>query len=239
MLRAPGRLAWAIAILVPVLSSTAAVVPPGGSITDEDLEFTLPTGTRVAERATPFTITFTSNDGRSTDEVARGTLSNYVLRDDQGRLTFVYDIDVVEGDQGNINEGALLRARGFAGFETDVDGDFESVFSVTRSADGSELVMRGLNEGLMQAPTLVVRTDATAFNENGTLVYEVADEFPFPPDGEFQIGEGSFTFEGTFQPADDPVVIPLPPAAATGLAGLGALAAIRAARSARRVCGRR
>jgi hypothetical protein len=209
----------------------AAAVPlaPGGVVTfeDGDTPLQVPAGTKLAERTIPFTLQFPVPAGVVSvpPPSTTGSLTNAVYRNgDTGKLFFVYDVDVADEDEYT-DEISRLTVGSFAGFATDVSGDYRSssIFPVRRSADGSTLVTER-NEGLGSPPLLVVQTDATTYNELGTGQYFADAEFDLPlPDGS---GDSqtkdlwtAVNFTGLYQPA----AVPEPTAGTLALAGAALL----------------
>jgi hypothetical protein len=114
-----------------------------------------------------------------------------------GGLAFVYDFDFVEDSPpGLVVDIEEASIRDFGSFATDVYFSRDWV-EVTRSADGSSLDFR-FNEVDVEG-TFLVRTDAGAFDENGTLFVDMDFEGPF--DG--TAGTDSDTFP-TFRPVPEP-----------------------------------
>jgi hypothetical protein len=200
-----------------------------------------PTGAILARSVLPFSIAYRADDGDGGSFLdfggtATGTLTNTVLRESStGTLTFVYDIDYGDDSAVDASEASVLTVSGFDGFSTDVTGllDFEPVILASRSADGADVRLGSDDPGLGGAPTLVVRTDATAFARTGTARFFAGDELAvLGPDGPaLEFAGGTAVVLGAFEPADSdpppPTAIPLPPAAWSGLAGIGAVWASR------------
>jgi hypothetical protein len=231
------------ALLAPAAAS-AGLVSPGQTVGLESVDLPAPGGALVATGSVPFAIDY----GPSTPATGSpaypgtlaGTLHNAVYRGTDGRLTFVYDVDLTStADGGTAAEGSELRVGSFKGFSTDVGGalDFENLFAASRSADGATLRLASDTPGLGGPPTLVVRTDATAYDRRGSATYSAADELS-TPDGSSNLYAGQATVTGLFRPTGDgtlppatpPNAIPLPPAAYSGLGLLLAMGMIVAAR---------
>lgn len=225
--------------LVPVVA-TAAPVPPGGAVSIDFVEdFQLPTGGQLAQKVIDFTLNYPIPAGSTAGPAptTTGTLTSTVYRDSGGGLVFVYDIDVVNADT-YLDETSILAVGTFAGFDTDVTGVIKrfQYFTASRSADGSTISSE-TGEGIGGAPVIVVGTDATAFDDNGTARYQAGAEFlvtePGDPDDVRQVAIDTFVdLPGVYQPiADDggpgptPNPIPLPPAAWAALATIGAFGA--------------
>jgi hypothetical protein len=94
------------------------------------------------------------------------------------------------------------------------------VFGVTRSADGSTLTGRE-GEGLGEPPLLIVRTNATAFDQAGAARFTAGDEFlVMDDDGIDQVYlQDDAAFTGLFRP-----VVPEPATAALAVPALALLA---------------
>jgi hypothetical protein len=213
-----------VVVVVTVLSwclAAAALrgdsIPPGGSVLLDDAA-ALPTGPRLAQKVQPFTLNFArpGDEGVSPDPVADGILTSSVYRNpDTGALTFVYDIDV-EREFQTTDEASRLTLGSFAGFLTNVEGDFgelSSGFTASRSADGATVVgQTSLGQG--GPPLLIIRTDATAFDESGTANYFAAAEFVIGGDQVERTAEANFA--GTYRPVPEP-------GAAAALAGIALL----------------
>ena len=206
-------------------------------------DFQLPGGDVVAEKSTSFTVTYDpGGDLEVRDEPNNGvfhpTLHSQVLRDPlSGHLTFFYEFDAPRLPGSSVpigNENASLTLRSFAGFSTDVNA---LIFSsdgarVARSeGDGGELTISNGSDGLSGPPTVVIATNATAFDANGSLDLTVNDEMlvfdPANPDGSSIMGlVAHVALSETFQPvAEGAAAIPLPPAAYSGIVAL--IAALR------------
>jgi len=232
----------AIAAAATTLSLTAAgafagMVHPGETVVINEDGLTMPEGAVLAQSVLPFSIAYEADAGSflDFDGNATGVLTNTVLRDEQtGTLVFVYDVDLAGEGDTDASEASILTATGFAGFSTDVTGtlDFETVVLGSRTDDGADVKLSSDDPGLGGAPRLVVRTDATAFDDTGSAKFFAGDELAVrTPDGvSIEFAAGSAVLFGTFEPAADeapPTAIPLPPAVWSGLAGLGAMGAAR------------
>ena len=233
-----AALAGALAFL-PVVS-IAAPVPPGGGVNIDFVEnFQLPSGEQLAQKVIDFTLQYNVPPGGTAAPTpsTTGTLTSSVYRGDAGGLVFVYDVDVV-GRDTYVDETSNFSVGSFAGFDTDITGrlkDFD-YFTAVRSTDGST-IRTETGEGIGAAPVIIVETNATTFDENGTARYVAGAEFlvtePEDPDDVFQRTLDAFVdLTGVYQPvADDPGPgptpnpIPLPPAAWAALMTMGAFGA--------------
>lgn len=222
------------AILISCLA-TVTIAPAAGAIevapgttVSVDESQALPTGTKVAEKTIPFTLEFAQpgDEGGFSDLDADGTLTTSVYRNaDTGRLSFVYDVFVEETRYSSADpnlfreptqEGSRLAVIDFAGFRTDVTGDFgeRGAFNLTRSADGSTLT-GSEGEGLGYAPLFIIHTDAVAFDDTGTASYTAVSEFLVTPENDQRARSALVTLTGTYSP-----VVPEPAMAGLALACL-------------------
>jgi len=216
--------------LAPVAIAPAAgaiEVAPGDGLRVEESRV-LPTGTKVAEKTIPFTLEFAEpgDEGGFSDLDADGTLTTSVYRNpDTGRLSFVYDVFVEETRYSSADpnlfreptqEGSRLGVSDFAGFRTDVAGDFgdRGTFALTRSAEGSTLTGHE-GEGLGNAPLLIVHTDAVAFDDTGTARYDAVSEFLVGPENDQRARGAAVILNGTYNP-----IVPEPSACCLALACL-------------------
>jgi hypothetical protein len=136
--------------------------------------------------------------------------------------------------------GGIVRS--FATFLTDVSGVSGSgAIQLSRSTgEGAELTASNsaAQSGNAGPPRIVIATDATAFDSNGSVDLRLANEFTLheigaEPEQGFQINAAfaNFALTGTFQPVAEgapPVAVPLPSAAYAGCAVL--VVALRFAR---------
>ena len=222
----------------------AGVVEPGETVVVNGTDSVSLEGPVLAKSTLPFSIIYQpGGPGEFVDFGGKveGTLTNMVVRDaDRGTLVFVYDVDLDGGPgDADASEASTLTVGGFGKFRTNVDGalDFESVILASRGPDGSELKLTSDDPGLGGAPRLVVRTDATDFDDAGTTSFFAADELAVrTPDGlETELAAGTAVIGGTFRPIDvgpapAPNPIPLPPAVWSGALALGAAGASRVMR---------
>ena len=215
----------------------AAEILPGQSgvnVPDQETR-TLPAGTKLAEKTLPFTLDFSrpGDAGGLSEMTADGRLTTSVYREATGVLTFVYDVFVEPTTYDNpqfarppVDELSEVVARGFGGLTTDLAGDFTDAggqFFATRSADGS-IVSGKQADGLGQPPLFIVRTNATAFDELGTVTFNAADEFLVSPQNDQVARDAGVTLTGTYRPVPEP--------AAAGLVVTGfAAAALRRRRA--------
>ena len=212
-----------------VLTTAAygGVVAPGGSVSGEDEDanaWPLPPdaewrGELLGQRSEAYELIGEPGPEGEPGGFARGTFTSSVYRDaGTGGLAFLYSLDMTDFEGIIDQERASIRS--FATFTTDVSASRRQ-FVATRSADGASLDYAFNLEGI--GGDYLVRTDATAFDENGSFFLAV----DFEPGGI----DASDTF-AAFQPiADDggpgpgPNPIPLPPAAWAALATMGAFGA--------------
>jgi hypothetical protein len=175
-------------------------------------------GELLAERSEAFEFVGEPPEGGGEAPFARGTFTSRVHRDlEGGGLAFVYVLDQTESS--SVIDLERVTIRSFGSFTTDVYFS-EQDHGVTRSADGAALDYLFNIEDV--SGTFLVRTNAAAFDENGSFLVGM----DFEPSGVTR----NDTF-AAFQPvADDnggqPNPIPLPPAAWAGLATAGAFGAI-------------
>jgi hypothetical protein len=229
--------------------TTAGVVEPGKTVVLNERELPAPEGQVLAKSVLPFSLDYQpgGNMGDFVDfsGTAEGTLTSTVVRE-QGRgglLTFLYDIDL--NDDANVgidaSADAALTVDSFRSFTTDVAGalDRERSILASRTGDGAGVKISSddPNVGMAGAPRLIVRTDATDFDRDGTARFFATDELAVrTPDGlKVDLASGTVIVGGTFQPVDDvmppvqspdpepptpPAAIPLPPGIGMGLVGL-------------------
>jgi hypothetical protein len=222
------------AVCVFSTSLRAGVVGPGERWSGFSLErtlFPLPPadqwqGELLAERSESFDFVSDPFPTGEDTSFTRGTFASRVHRDLQtGGLAFVYVLDQTRSV--GINDLDRLIIGSFESFDTDVYFTSRDII-VTRSSDGATLDFDLDIENL--EVTVLVRSDATAFDANGSLFLEMQ----FPPSGPTR----TETF-AAFQPAADgggpgPNPIPLPPAAWSALfalCGLGAFQGLRRRRA--------
>jgi hypothetical protein len=223
----------ALSALFVVASAARAVgITPGQTDVQVQDSPTLPSGTKLAEKVQPFTLNFAhpGDAGGLSDMDANGTLTTSVYRNATG-LAFVYDVfvepttyDQPQFARAPVNELSQIVARGFAGLSTDVSGDFRghnTIFYASRSADGST-VSGKLGDGVGGLPTLIVQTNATAFDELGTTTFNAADEFLVTPSNQQVARDASVTLSGTYRPVPEP--------AAAGLVVAGGMLVLRRSR---------
>lgn len=223
-------------------AADAGLVSPGQLVTVDAFDLTPPAGALLATKSTAFSIDYAAGVGSPAYPGAlAGTLHSSVYRGGDGKLTFVYDVDLTStGKFSGAAEGSDLRVGSFAGFATDVSGalDFEDLASASRSADGKQVRLRSDTPGLGGAPTLIVRTDATQYAADGRAGYYAADELSSPT-GSSNTFFGTTAIDGVYRPASAAVpppdggpvnVVPLPPAAYSGLGVLLAMGMIVATR---------
>ena len=273
--RIRAALATCVAAPLALLATAAVAAPsvllaPGQSVSPE-FGTPTPAGTLVASESRPFSATisaadefrtsglfdlfaddgpdprFYDEDGPATIEVT-GTFSSSVYRDADGTLTFAYAVSA--GAPGlRFGETFSLAVTGFAGLETIVGGISGGNSRLTRSADGDAVTVddgRSNSAGSADgAATLVVDTDATAFDRGGSATVTGSDEAQLvvnltDADEGFPFVEATTVFPNfsapladAFRPGaavDGPAVIPLPAGAWAGLATLGGVGLVRAAR---------
>ena len=216
-----------LAASVPLTSRAAEVVVEPGqtvSLTDIYEERWPPPGILVAERTIPFQIDFRP----AWESTLNGSLSNVVVRRDDGGLTFGYRVSAWYPDDETVSlELSGLKVRGFAGSRTGAAReDSDQHLEVLRSADGGQLEFRCTSIGNTDPPIVWVNTDARSFDAGGSADWTATDDFMFDqPDGwVWRSATGTAQLTGLYQPA-----LPEPAAALVVLAG-GALVARRRSR---------
>ncbi len=219
-------------------SAATYSVTPGQTVSiDPFIKFVPPSGTVVSETTKKFTMDF-SDDKGLVHIPANGTFLTQVLRRDDGKLTFLYNIEVLTSDGGDIGEeGGSTQYSAFGDFTTIVSGQFQHGGNpgpvISRSSDGNTLSFGGEGHGepTAQSPLLVVETDATEFDSNGHTSLTWFDETgdPDPLDPGFTTIKGTADFSSVFEPVHEsgPVAVPLPPAAYGGLAMLAGIVVTR------------
>ena len=231
----PLLLATALAVTFAGVARSAEIAP--GQRMGVPESDALPAGTKVAEKVIPYMLNWAQpgDAGGLSDLDANGTLTTSVYRDSAtGFLSFVYDIFLEptgridhppETYRPHATELSRLTAGDFAGFRTDLSGNFGDrgsagegdEFSAARSANGS--TVSGFREqGLGRPPLLIVNTNATAFNDVGTARFDAGAEFLVRPENDFTYRQASATLAGTFQP------VPEPASAGVALAAMALLA---------------
>lgn len=225
-----------IALLCLAFSSASAdagLVAPGETVSLNSGDFVTPAGTLLAEKTSAFAIDYGADPDVGFDGKLNGTLYSAVY-DVGGKLAFLYDVDL---NADNLIDGAIeqseLAVQAFAGFKTDVSGrlEYEEQFQASRSTDASQIMVYSDSPGLGGPPTVLIQTEATAFDPNGKAVFFAGDELLTL--NATRSVSGSATIESVFQPTilgpgseEPPTAIPLPPAAYSGLGVLTAIGAI-------------
>jgi hypothetical protein len=235
-------LAMILGTFLAPAAAAAGLVAPGQTAAVRSSDLTAPDGALVATTSAGFAVDYVAAGvGPAFPAALAGTLHSSVYRGGDGRLTFVYDVDLVPATGvGGAAEGSDLRVGSFAGVATDVTGalDFEDLVLGSRSADGASVGLRSDTPGLGGPPTLVVRTDATRYDAGGRASYYAADELA-TPDGPAATFFGTAAIAGVYRPAaggggvspgPTPHPVPLPPAAYSGLGVLLAMGLIAAFR---------
>lgn len=190
------------AAFVLVRPAVAGVLAPGETRhgTNEDHHiYPLPDpsvwqGELLAERTQDYEFTGVTTEN---EQVAhRGTLTSRVHRDrGTGGLAFVYDFDfVADSPPGLVVDFEEASIRDFGSFATDVYFSRDD-FVLRRSADGESLDFQ-FNIVDVEG-TFLVRTDAVAFDGNGSLLVDMDFE------GNFDGATDSDTFP-TFRPIPEP-----------------------------------
>ena len=177
-------------------------------------------GEVLAELSAPYEFMAIDSEDPTRVGLSRGTVTNRVVRESAtGRLAFHYLI--VQAESQEVVDLVGTQFNGLGQFETDLllRRAVSSTAVISRSADGDEIAIGSDLEQVGE--WAVVRTDATAFEPGGSVTYA----YSFPAlDGPGE--SGSVTF-AAFRPADAAAVIPLPPAAWTGLSALLLLGSVR------------
>lgn len=226
----PVRSLALLAFIAAAAPSASAGLVPVGAIGGDGQGALPPTPEIVAEQAIPFFVTYFSDDPSAPAMLVGATLHNVVVRDPlTSQLTFTYQVKTSGSD--NLPGGAgsrQLTAASFGASQIDLLASYSDggAFSTFRSDDGRTAGLASDGGGAAGLTTLIVRTDATAFNSGGTVDYTASDLLPAtsllantPP-----TAEGFATVAGAFQPLDGkPTAMPLPPSM---WSGLGALAGV-------------
>ena len=225
---------------VVAVASSAAPVGPGQSIvfpaaTDGGTDILNPGGVEIASKTIHFTVPVVSADtdlypGYVPDRpFAEGTVITSVRRDSSNKLAFVYDFDFPVEPEGVVLPAYLdnlsqLVVGNFAGFTTDFVGLQGTTIDVQRSADGSTITST-TGSGLGSEPFVVIRTNATSFDANGTAILRGATDYvpAHNAEGDKYVLDVTTTanLNGLYQPAESTAAIPLPPAVYGGAALLG------------------
>lgn len=216
-------------------SAATYSVAPGGTVSiDPFIKFVPPSGTVISEMTKKFTMDF-SDDNGLVHIPANGTFLTQVLRRDDGKLTFLYDLDVLTASGSNIGEeGGNTKYSAFGDFTTVVSGKYQDGGNpgpvISRSSDGNTLTFAGAGGGepTANSPLLVVETNATNFDSEGHTSLTWFDETgnPDTQNGPGLIGvKGTAELSGVFEPVHEsgPVAVPLPSAAYGGLAMLSGI----------------
>jgi hypothetical protein len=227
-----------VSLLLAPAAASAGLVSPGQTVSLHSSDLLPPTGVELATKATPFVIHYGPADpaiGFTGD--LTGTLDSTVYRDG-GKLTFVYHVNLNDGSGvSGAAEGSNLSVWSFGGFKTTVAGALESeeFIQASRSKDGKMVQLSGNTPGLGGPPTLVVKTNATAYDAGGNASYFASDEVSTLTRAS-QTFSGTAMIDGTFRPVGGevlppgppPTAIPLPPAAYSGLGVLLAMGLLAA-----------
>ena len=237
-----GTLLAPLCTFVAPSAVDGGLVSPGQTVTVDAFDLIPPAESLLATKSTAFSIDYAATGGSlAYPGAVAGTLHSSVYRGGDGKLTFVYDVDLTStGKFSGAAEGSDLHVGSFAGFATDLSGalDFEDLASASRSADGKQVRLRSDTPGLGGAPTLIVRTDATKYAADGLAGYYSADELTTAT-GSSNTFFGSTAMNGVYRPVSAAVgppdggpvnVVPPPPAADSGLGVLLAMGMIAVAR---------
>jgi hypothetical protein len=227
----------ALAVTVTFGGSTfAALVNPGQTIPTNPQDTINPSGDLLEEDVRQVAFDYTAPEGFDFAPVEtptrQATFRSQVYRDPvTQRLSFVYrweDVPLFFG-----REGASLDVSSFAGFSTDVTAEVGGGDgSITRSADGSTIQASTPGAGLGTLPSVLVITDATEYDSNGSVSGSVGDEFNVfeisdPENQSVRLAIAELTLNNTFQPiTDGGTVIPLPAGVWAGLVMLGGAAGV-------------
>lgn len=203
-------------------STSACFVEPGqssSSLTDSHATVTSLGQTILERRFAEFPLFDVSGKQDSVGRVVYG-----VSREETGTLNFFYRF--VNYTPENIGIESI-QVSGFGDVLTEVqtlsDDDHQMLpHSALRSATGSQIDFEfdpaPIEPGAKSA-TLLIRTNATAYDQNGALSLQAIGSSRFSP-------ETTYTFEDaqlkSFSPAAAPHTVPLPAPIWTGLAGLAA-----------------
>jgi hypothetical protein len=201
----------------------AAPVDPGGSVSVTGDTFVAPTGDVVDSSSQTVTLSYIL-DPVAPEPVATDfniTFNSQVLRDPAtNRLTFVYGLEETPDTLPELlNEQLSLSFTNFTGFTTDVTAN--GSLDVNRSADGGTIQATSTSGAEVILPTIVIATDATAYNANGSMEGTVVGDLLVTDGGPININT-PFALSGTFQPAQDDVEPPPPPPPPPGVIPLPA-----------------
>ena len=176
-------------------------------------------GETLASRTAPIELTRVDDDTGETQTYS-GTFNTRVVREPTGRLAFHYQFLRGTGNAPLDYENFVVG--GFAGFETDVFSDQTSLTAgaASRSADGDSIDFVGDESA---DGNVVVRTNATAFDETGTARLVAS----FQPDAVDQFQSFTAFAPAADEPGPQPNPIPLPPAAWAALATMGGFGAVK------------
>jgi hypothetical protein len=219
-----------LTILIAPVDVFAGLLRPGQTVGLHSSDLDVPTGTLIAQQTQPLLIDYgVKSPTIGFDGWLRGSFHQAVYADATGRLTFLYDIDLGSPGIAGASEQSDLAVWSFKGVSTSVMGslDYESIIDASRSGTGSRIRLKGNTPGLGGAPLLVVETDATDFDAEGTATYAAADEVPSLL-GPSTLASGSVTLRGVYRPVaiesgnggtvpPPPAAIPLPPAFYSGV----------------------
>jgi len=205
----------------------AVPVDPGGSVSVTGDAFVAPTGDVVDSSTQTVTLSYIL-DPTLPEPVATDfnvTFTSQVLRDPAtNRLTFVYGLEETPDTLPDLlNEQLSLSFSSFTGFSTDVTAN--GALDVNRSADGGTIQATNTAGTELALPTVVIATDATNYNNGGSIDGTVGGDQIDTGGGPVNINV-PFAIADTFQPAQDdvepppPGVIPLPAGVWFGLVAL-------------------
>jgi hypothetical protein len=157
------------------------------------------------------------------------SFTNKVYRADDGHLTFTFE--PVGSDTG-FGERWSITTGDYSGFTTDVHSFDASTLS--RDNAGNVTLARPDSSG-HGIPSVLIETNATNFNQQGTADVTGADEFMLdtgPSSSTLVLSTTAGSLSGLYQPASEggPAAIPLPPAVYGGLAMLAGIVVTRVRR---------
>jgi hypothetical protein len=177
-------LSFAAAICCFTFSVHSAELLPGGNLTFLQTDYVPPQGEVIAQSVQPFIADFNPSAPYIAPEGGLhypGSLKTEVWRQPDGKLVFVYDLDL---DPRVGVEGVWMDMSGFSGQRTNVQEapNRSGWGSFTRSSDGDTVFLSGNTSGQGAPHYAVLATDATQFDRGGQVRLRVRDEW-FLQDG--------------------------------------------------------
>jgi hypothetical protein len=196
--------------------ASGALVEPGERLVPLDSAgLVLPiSGAVVAQSTLPFHLDYVLRSPEGFELVAPsfvdGSVTTQVIRTDAtGTLAFLYTFAFTSRQSGS--EQSELTWDNFGQFTTDVQYVDQTTFNFGRSANGSTLE-QDKSGGNANVPTVAFFTNATDFNDNGTLLVHLGDEtvareIDNPTNVGFGFASGDTLVTGAFQPVPLPAAV--------------------------------